>query len=694
MLSFVLEIGSEEIPARFLPALEKELMERFESAFTTEGVSFADLQTMATPRRSVVSAKLEAQTTRREELIMGPPVRIAFDAAGAPTKAALGFAKTQGVEITALFRECTDKGEYLATHKELGGEMTLQVLERICPEIITQLPFPKRMHWGCGTFSYARPLRWLLALLDEQQVSFEVGGVKSGKQTFGHRIHGLGPFMVNTASDYFKIVKEEGGVTVSPRERREKIIKGGDAAATAKAGLVLWKEKLLDEVQGLTEHPIPLLGDFDPSFLEIPREVLLTSMESHQKSFGIEDPTGALLPHFLTVLNITPQDQKLVKKGWERVLRARLEDARFFWKTDLSASFESWLESLDSVIFLAPLGSMGDKTRRLEQLCAFLAEKIGADVKDAARSGRLSKADLVSGMVGEFDSLQGIMGGIYAAKKGESSAVSLALQEQYLPAGPDSPVPGSIHGAILSLADKADTLVGCFGLGLIPTGTVDPYALRRCALGIARIIQEHHFDLNIVEVFTKALSLYEDISWKYAEKETLEKLVDFFTVRLKNLLVGQGNATLFVEAVLNADSKDVRSAHARLAALKEFSTQPDFEQAAITFKRVANIIRKQEHEEKLEFCGEYKPELLHEEAEKNLAAELENAQQKFDTLWAESKFLELLLLAGSLRPAVDAFFDSIMVMDDDMAIRRNRLELLAAVRSRMNRLADFSALQL
>ncbi|SBV93382.1 Glycine--tRNA ligase beta subunit [uncultured delta proteobacterium] len=695
MLSFTLEIGVEEFPARFLPGLEKELRERFSAAFTEAGVPFDDLRVLSTPRRSAVLARVAANSEQREELVMGPPVRVAYDGNGNPTKAAEGFAKTQGVAMAALFRETTDKGEYLAARKTVGGEKTADVLARICPEIIESLSFPKRMHWGNGTFTFARPLRWLLAMLDNAVIPFTVGGVASGNTTVGHRVHGFGPFTLSAASDYRAVIADKCGVTVDPAERRAAIIKGGNALAEKAGGVVLWKESLLDEVQGLTEHPVPLLGGFDAGFLEIPREVLLTSMESHQKSFGVEGKDGKLLPHFCTVLNMTPPDEDLVRKGWERVLRARLEDARFFWKTDLASGFDAWLASLDAVIFLAPLGSMGDKTRRLEALCRYLAETTGLVAPDdAARAGRLSKADLVSGMVGEFDSLQGIMGGIYAAKRGETPVVAQALREQYLPAGPDTPVPASLCGAFLSLADKADTMAGCFGLGMIPTGAADPYALRRCALGIARIIEEHGLALDIEAFFAKAQSLYSGIAWKLPQPEALGKLLEFFATRLKNQMVGQGNDTLLVEAVLSSDSRDVRGAHARLHALKAFSQESDFAQTAMTFKRVANIVRKQEQEEGVHFSGTYDVSLLAEDAEKALAEAVAVFARECDSLWEQGRYEELLRKAGALRPSVDAFFDGVMVMVDDAALRRNRLELLAAILQRMGRLADFSALQM
>ena len=695
MLSFTLEIGVEEFPARFLSGLEKELAERFTAAFVEAGVSFENLQVMAAPRRTAVFAQLAERSEKREELVMGPPVRVAHDANGNPTKAAEGFAKTQGVSMDALFRETTDKGEYLAARKTVGGEETAEILARICPSIIETLPFPKRMHWGNGTFTFARPLRWILALLDAAVIPFVAGGVASGNTTIGHRVHGFGPFTVACASEYPAVMAKQCGVTVNPAERRAAIVNGGNVLAGKVNGTILWKESLLDEVTGLAEHPVPLLGNFDAGFLEIPREVLLTSMESHQKSFGVEGKDGRLLPHFLTVLNMTAPEEDLVRKGWERVLRARLEDARFFWKTDLAATFDAWLSSLDSVIFLAPLGSMGDKTRRLEKLCRYLAETIGlVDPEDAARAGRLSKADLVSGMVGEFDSLQGIMGGVYAEKRGEKALVAQALREQYLPAGPDTPVPSTLCGAFLSLADKADTMAGCFGLSMIPTGAADPYALRRCALGIARIIDEHGLSLDVKDVFARAQSFYSGIQWKLSPEEALGKLQDFFATRLKNQMVGQGNDTLLVEAVLSSDSADVRGAFARLKALKAFSGQPDFAQTAMTFKRVANIVRKQEQEERVAFSGVYAPSLLAEDAEKALAKAVDMFTREFDSFWDQGRYEELLRMAGTLRPSVDAFFDGVMVMVDDAALRKNRLELLAAILQRMERLADFTALQM
>ncbi len=702
MLSFVLEIGCEELPARFLANAEKELAERFSAALGEAGLAFSGLLSCSTPRRLAlhVSQMSEAALTR-EEVITGPPVKAAFDVGGRPTRAAEGFAKTQGVPLEESFTLETEKGPYLAVRKTLGGGDALDILAAVCPAIIGALPFPKRMRWGGGDYTFARPLRWIMALLGDEIVPFSVGKVSSGRESYGHRVHGPGPFALDNAAGYFSLMEQQCGIVIAGEERRRIIRERGAALAAEKRGAIIWKESLLEEVQGLCERPVPILGGFAPEFLEVPREVLLTSMESHQKSFGLEDEQGRLLPYFLTVLNIDPEDPALVRKGWERVLRARLEDARFFWKSDLACEgMDSWLTALDSVIFLAPLGSMGDKTRRIERLCGWLADNARCNTQEALpskdeamRAGRLSKADLVSEMVKEFDSLQGIMGGIYASRFGESQSVADGIAEQYLPAGPDSPVPFSLCGAFVSIADKADTLAGCFGLGMIPTGTADPYALRRAALGIARIAQEKGLRFNVAALFAQAMEAYGQRDWKILPEQALPRLREFFALRLKNHLISGGAETLLTEAALQAGSDEVWAASARLEALTAFSRTPDFADSVLTFKRAANIIRKQ-GEESTGLTGLYLAELLSDPAEQALARELERMAPLFDELWKADRYAELFALLRELRPFVDAFFTQVMVMCEDEAVRANRLNLLQALVKRLGSLADFAALQI
>lgn len=694
MPDFILEIGTEELPARFFPKLSDDLGAAV-AAFLDDGkIDHGAVATYATPRRTVVHVQDLAPTQRsEEELFSGPPKRIAYDEDGNPTKAALGFAKTQGVDIADCFIQETDKGEYLAVRKMTGGADTAELLPELCVKAVSGLQFPKKMRWGAREFGFGRPIQWFMALFGADVVPFTLGEIVSGRATRGHRVHGPGPFEVPDAAGYFSIIREKGHVVLDPAERRRIIRDSADLLAKEAGGRVVWSESLLDEVVGLVECPEVILGDIDPSFLEVPREVLLTSMESHQKSFGVETANGALLPHFLTALNLRPQDGPLVKKGWERVLRARLEDARFFWKADLEADFDTWLDKLDKVIFLAALGTMGEKTRRLEQACTAIAKAVDTAVtEDAARAGRLSKADLVSEMVYEFDELQGQMGGIYARKSGESEAVAQALYEQYLPAGPSSPVPQTMTGAVLSLADKADTLAGCFGLSMVPTGANDPYALRRAALGIVRIILHHGLRMSLGDLLTRARESYADgISWKLSADEALARELEFFAGRLKAYFTARGNETLVVEAALGAGIDDLWALAARVDALGEFAREDDFEQAVLTFKRAANIITKQGGAHNL--TGAYDAALFAEKAEKALAARLEAIGPKWDELWKDDDYSSLLGLLRELRPDVDAFFDNVMVMCDDEALRVNRLNLLKALVNKLGRLADFSALQ-
>jgi len=702
MAEFILEIGTEEMPARFVPKLAAELEKVFTKLLGEAMVENGGVATYATPRRITAHVASIADAQRREEeTVTGPPVRIAYDDDGNLTKAGSGFAKTQGVAEDALFKLETGKGEYLAAKKIVGGGNTIDILPEICIKSIESLSFPKKMHWGDYDFTFGRPIRWLLALLDENVVDFTVENMTSGRETRGHRVMGPGPFSVAATTEYFKIIKDDCKVVIDPEVRKQSIIEEGNRLAKDLGGEIVWTDGLLEEVANLVEYPKPLIGDIDTLYLELPREVLLTSMQSHQKSFGVQGADGKLLPHFLTTLNLEPKDVALVKKGWERVLKARLEDARFFWEADCKVEFKTWLDKLENVVFLGPLGSVGDKSRRIEMLCGKLAERLGeskgilpGEIEKYAEAGRLAKADLVSEMVIEFDSLQGKMGGIYAERADKGEIVSKGIYEQYLPAGPETPVPASLSGALVSMADKVDTMAGCFGLGKMPTGANDPYALRRCALGIARIIMEHELDINLDALLSFAQKAYSsDIKWKVEQDEAHEKLLDFFGQRLRALFTGNGFETRVVDAALGAGFNDIRTLKARLEALNEFSKEEDFGQAVLTFKRAANIIRKQGDEAGQELTGSYDADLFDGEHESAFGAKLEETAPRFEDLWERGDFSGLLGLLRELRPSVDAFFDNVMVMCDDSAVRLNRLNLLKALVDRLGRLADFNALQ-
>lgn len=702
MAEFILEIGTEEMPARFVPKLAAELKETFGKLLDEAMVENGGVETYATPRRITAYIPSMADVQRQEEeTVTGPPTRIAYDEGGNLTKAGAGFAKTQGVAEADLFKMDTGKGEYLAAKKVVGGGKTSDILPGICIKAIESLSFPKKMSWGDYDFTFGRPMRWLLALMDSEVVEFSIENMTAGRKTRGHRVMGAGPFSVASTKEYFSIIENDCKVVIDPEVRKKAIVDEGNALAKALGGEIVWSDSLLDEVANLVEFPKPLIGDIDELYLELPREVLLTSMQSHQKSFGVQGADGQLLPHFLTTLNLEPLDIPLVKKGWERVLKARLEDARFFWEADCKIEFQAWLDKLENVVFLGPLGSVGDKSRRIEALCRKLASDLAdsksilpGEVDKYAEAGRLAKADLVSEMVIEFDSLQGKMGGIYAARLEKGDIVSKGIYEQYLPAGPETPVPSSLAGALVSMADKADTMAGCFGLGKKPKGANDPYALRRCALGIVRIIIEHDLDIDLKGFLKAAQGAYsKDIKWKVDQEESLENLMAFFAQRLRALFIGKGYDTRAVDAALAAGFTDIRILRARLAALSDFTKEDDFEQAVLTFKRAANIIRKQGDEAGQELTGHYSADLFDGEAETAFGTKLDEVGPRFDDLWEQGDFAGLMGLLRELRPAVDAFFDNVMVMCDDADVRLNRLNLLKALVDKLGRLADFNALQ-
>lgn len=696
MSHFLFEIGFEEMPARFLPGLVDEVKKLFAEGLAQAKVDCGTIAAFATPRRLVVSVPdMAAAARREEEVVSGPPEKVGFDAAGAPTKAAEGFAKGQGLDVSAVFVMDTPKGRYLALRKTTGGEAAIDLLPALCLEAVKKLSFPKRMRWGSREFAFGRPVHWFLALLDDAVVPFQFDDIVSGRVTYGQRIMGPGPFEVPAAAAYFDIIRDKGKVVLDAREREGIVRSQAEALAKEAGGTAVINPALLAEVTGLTEHPVVLLGRFDPKFLDVPREVLITSMESHQKSFAVEDGKGGLLPVFLTTLGLVPGNIELVRRGWQRVLTARLEDARFFWEADLSASLETWQKKLESVVFLAGLGSMRDKGKRLERLCGLIAEQAGKPeiMLDASQAGGLAKVDLVSDMVGEFAELQGVMGGIYLRRKGQSKTASRAVAEQYLPAGPDSPVPATLAGAILSIADKADTLAGCFGLDMAPTGAADPYALRRAALGICRVVIEHGLRLDLMELLQGAIDGYGEVKFKVDRTHVLAKLLDFFGQRLKAYFTGQGYDTLVVEAALGASYTDIAALSARLAALAGFAAKPDFDQAVLTFKRAANIIRKQGVGAGVPLTGVVKAALLEEQAEKDLAAVCQDVFPRFDALFDAGDYGAVLELLYELRPSVDAFFDNVMVMCDDMDMRLNRLNLLKSLVDRLGRVADFAALQ-
>lgn len=696
MSEFVIEIGTEEMPARFLPHLEDNLKGLFAEHLSNADIEYSQINAFSSPRRLVAKvSEISPVQKEKDEVITGPPVNIAYDTNGELTHAGTGFVQNQGLSTQDLFTKETEKGNYLSVVKKSGGNRTEDLLPSICVSAISSLSFPKKMRWDNTGFHFGRPIRWILALLDQNTIPFEIASLNSDRYTWGHRIMGPGPWQIQEASQYLETIQNQGKVMLDPEERKVSIKENGDTLANEHQGEVVWDQDLLTEVANLAEYPKPVLGEFNDKYLGLPREVLITCMQTHQTSFGIKHKQGNMLPYFLCILNLEPVDLSLVRKGWERVLNARLEDAWFFWRVDSNSSLEKWSRELNKVVFMSSLGSMGDKSVRLQWLSRFLAEKLApGQKKDVERAAFLAKTDLVSEMVGEFPDLQGIMGGIYSKQKGESELVGDAVYEHYLPTGQYSAVPSTTAGAILSIVEKADNLTGCFGLNMIPSGAQDPYALRRQALGIVRTSLEHGLRFSLQGLFGKAWEYYGNVDWKLSFSDTWSSLKEFFAQRLKAYFTQQGYSTRLVDATLGAGMDNVWIFYQRLQALSNFSTQEDFEHAVLTFKRADNIIKKQGSSAVENLAGEVNFDELTSGAEKELANRLDGLAPKWKELWENEQFGELFALLRELRPLVDAFFDNVMVMTDNSSLRQNRMNLLKSLVDRLSLLADFNALQI
>ncbi len=684
---FYLEIGSEEIPAGYiLPALEamSGQMIRF---LDENRIGYGIPAATGTPRRLVlwvpdVTPQQEACTIE----IIGPPRQVAFDAAGKPTKAAEGFAKGQGVPLDALQIKKTPKGEYLCIVKEEAGLPTRELLERILPDFIAHIPFPKSMRWGSLSVSFARPIHWIVAILGKEVLNFTYGDIRSGNRSLGHRF--MSPEWIEV-TDYTSHVENlrRHFVHLDVKERRELIGRGIQEAAQKVGGCILADEELLDEVTQLVEFPHPIVGEFETKYLDLPPELLITVIKKHQRYFAVTDRDGNLMHYFVTVSNTVPRDDGLVAGGNARVVRARLEDARFYYLEDQKVRLEDRAEQLRGVVFHSKMGTSWEKMERFSALARWIGERLCPDKLPAiSRTAFLCKADLLSGVVGEFPELQGVMGRVYARLQGEPEEVAEAIFEHYLPVRAGGPIPESEVGAVLSIADKMDTIVGCFGVGLIPTGTADPFALRRQTLGIIRIILEKPYRISLTHLIDQAVPLFKSKMTEPSDT-VKEGVLEFFRGRLHHLLVSQdGYAPDIVDASLAVGIEDLVDAVARTRALAAFKSRPDFESLAAAFKRVVNIIKEAE-------TTPVQPELLQNTAEQALFNAFKETEGAVDACLARSDYDGALEAMARLKEFIDGFFDSVLVMDRDEGIRRNRLGLLTRVRDLFNRVADFRKIQ-
>ncbi|HOG17585.1 MAG: Glycine--tRNA ligase beta subunit [Syntrophaceae bacterium PtaU1.Bin231] len=681
----LLEIGTEEIPAGFLPKACRDMDEMIRREFATARIAHGQVRTMATPRRLVLY--VEGVAERQEDQViekMGPARKVAYDDKGNPTKAALGFARGQGIDLCDMETIRTDKGEYLFARKRIPGGRTADLLPDLLARFIPAIPFRKSMRWSDLSLRFARPIHWILALFGGEVVPFRLETLASGDTSRGHRFMAPEAFAVKDFADYL-VKTREHFVVVDPEERKRTILEEAQKAAQAVGGSILRNEDLLETVTFLVEYPSAVCGSFDREFLELPKEVLITSMMSHQKYFPVGDAAGNLLPHFVTINNTLARDPSVVARGNEKVIRARLSDARFFFTEDRKIPLERRVDDLNKVVFHSLLGTSREKVERFRKLAAWIARRLKPELADSVdRAAFLAKADLDTQMVGEFAELQGVMGREYALLAGEQPAVARAIYEHYLPTAAGGALPQTDEGAIVGIADKTDTIVGFFGVNVVPTGTADPYALRRQALGIINIILDRGYDLRLDFLIDESLAILAGKT-KRKPAEVRSDVLEFFRGRFDNQLVSQGHPYDVVDAVLATDPADLVRSLRKIEAMEVLKSQPDFEPLATSFKRIGNIIKG--------FCGgDVKPELFAAPQERELYAAYLAVSRRAQDHIDRDDFAAALKEMATLRKPVDAFFDAVMVMVDDRQICFNRQSLLAAISILFRSVADFSKL--
>jgi len=681
----LLEIGTEEMPARFVAGAAAQLKEKVEKWLQAERIPFDRIDSYETPRRFAVhvTGVAEKQPDRNEEA-KGPARKIAQDENGVWTKAAQGFARSNGVELDQLYFKEVNGVEYVFARKKEAGKETVQLLPALA-EGIAGMTFPKNMRWGAYELKYVRPIRWLVALFGQDVVEMEIAGVKTGRETRGHRFLG-GEITLQRPDDYVAQLREQY-VIVDPEQRKALILEQIRNLEKEKGWRIPIDEGLLDEVVHLVEYPTVLFGTFEEEFLSIPRDVLVTSMREHQRYFPVEDASGSLLNVFVTVRNGDSRALENVAKGNEKVLRARLSDARFFYEEDQKLSIDHCLKRLESIVYHEELGTVGDKVRRVRKNAGKLAQLLGLspeETRQVDRIAEIAKFDLVTNMVGEFPELQGIMGEDYARKAGESEAVARGVFEHYLPRFAGDKLPESVTGAVASIADKLDTIAGFFSIGIIPTGSQDPYALRRTAAGIVSVLLNQGWKLSLHTLWDLALATYQEQGvQKRTADEVKQDLADFFMLRLKNLLQEEQIRYDVVDAVLAADISVVPDLVNKATALMDALQQEDFKSTAEQFNRVNNLAQKAE-------SGEIQENLLGEEVERNLYQAYRSVQHEVNRLREQGDQVEVLAALSSLRQPIQSFFDGVMVMAEDPDVRRNRLALLQGLSRMIFAYADFS----
>ncbi len=686
---FLVEIGTEELPPKSLLALAAAFADGIAKGLADAGLEHRTVERFATPRRLAVRVRrlVERQQDRAIER-RGPPLKAAFDAHGAPTQAAVAFAKSCGVEVNDLEQLETPKGAWLVHRGTEAGAYTASLLPAIVQAALDALPIARRMRWGAGEAQFVRPVHWVLMVFGKETLPCEILGVASSNLTHGHRFMAPKALRLSTPASYVALLRKRGRVLADIHERRETIRQGVTAAAERLGGHAVISDGLLDEVTALVEWPVPLAGRFDARFLELPSEVLIATMQDHQRYFPVRDAQGALMPWFITVANIESADPAQVIAGNERVVRPRLSDAAFFWSTDLQQRLDSRAEGLRRVTFQTQLGSVHDKSERVRKLAQAVASSIGGDPRLADRAAELAKCDLITAMVGEFPELQGLMGRYYAQHDGEHAEVCEAIREQYLPRFAGDELPATRSGMAVSIADKLDTITGIYATGQKPTGTRDPFGLRRAALGLLRTTIERRLELDLQCVIDQAVKALPFT----APENCARDVYDYVIERLRAYYVEGGagfevTAEMF-DAVLATRPASPLDFDARLRALAEFLDLPDAQSLAAANKRIANILRKATEPVREQFD----PDRLIDPAEQILGEQIEAIARQVEPRFAAREYTSALKSLAVLRKAVDDFFDSVLVMADDATLRANRLALLRRLQGLFMHVADLSRL--
>ena len=684
--NFLVEIGTEELPPKALKTLATSFADNVEAELNQAGLTFDKIEWFAAPRRLAVKVlNLATQQPSKEIEKRGPAVSAAFDAEGKPTKAAEGWARGCGITVEQAERIATDKGEWLVHRAKIEGQPTKNLLNDIVANALAKLPIPKPMRWADKTVQFIRPVHTVTMLLGDELIEGEILGVASARTIRGHRFLGEKEFEIQHADQYPQLLREKGSVVADFNERKAEILAKSQAKASALGGVADIEESLLEEVTSLVEYPNVLAAKFEERFLAVPAEALVYTMKGDQKYFPIYDKEGKLLPHFIFVSNINPEDPTAIIEGNEKVVRPRLTDAEFFFKTDLKQKLVDRLPRLETVLFQQQLGTLKDKTDRIEQLAGEIAKQIGADEAKAKRAGLLSKCDLMTNMVFEFTDTQGVMGMHYARHDGEDEEVAVALNEQYMPRFAGDELPKSLVASAVALADKFDTLTGIFGIGQAPKGSADPFALRRAALGALRIIVEKNLPLDLEDLVKKSAALFGD---KLTNQNVVSDVVDFMLGRFRAWYQDEGIAVDVIQAVLARRPTRPADFDARVRAVSHFRTLDSAEALAAANKRVSNILAKADAA-----IGEINLTACVEPAEKALAEAVLALRTEVQPLIAQGDYTAVLDKLANLRAPVDSFFDNVMVNAEDPALRQNRLAILNTLQGLFLQVADISLLQ-